>query len=241
MIGHRGAMACAPENTLASFREAFKQGADGVECDVHLSRDGEVMVMHDFTLSRTTDGQGPVVDHSSAALRELDAGGWYDPRFAGERIPLLGEVLDLAREEGERRGEPPVVVIELKAGSRRYPGIEAAVIERVRRAGWSHRALFISFDHFAVQEIKRLAPELATGILYHALPVDPVAMARAAGADAVAPSVETVEADQVERLHAAGLSVFAWTVRTPEEARRMAARGVDAFGANAPGGIKLAL
>lgn len=228
-------MACAPENTLASFREAFAQGADGVECDVHLSADGQVVVMHDFTLERTTSGQGLLADHPYHALRELDAGGWYEPRFSGEPIPLLSELLALVNEEGERRGALPVVVIELKAGSRRYPGIEAAVVAEVRKAGLSHRALFISFDHFAIQALKRLAPDCCAGVLYHALPVDPAAMARAAGADAVGPSVETVDADQVRLAHAAELSLFAWTVRTPDEARRMAALGVDAFGANAPG------
>lgn len=230
-------MACAPENTLASFREAFRQGADGVECDVHLSADGQVVVMHDFTLERTTDGHGAIAEHPYHALRELDAGRWHDPRFAGERIPLLSDLLALVRAEGERRGEPPAVVIELKAGSRRYPGIEEAVVAEVRKAGLAHRALSISFDHFAVREIKRLAPDLAAGILYHALPIDPVAMARAAGADTIAPSVGDVAAEQVQLAHAAGLAVFAWTVQTPDEARRMAAMGVDAFGANAPAEI----
>ncbi|MNX90265.1 Glycerophosphoryl diester phosphodiesterase [compost metagenome] len=230
-------MACAPENTLDSFREAFAQGADGVECDVHLSADGQVVVLHDDTLDRTTSGHGPVDALPYAELRALDAGSWYASRFAGAHVPLLSELLALVKAVGEARGVTPYVVIELKAGSRRYPGIEAAVIDEVRKAGLGRRALFISFDHFAIKTLKGLAPELAGGILYHALPVDPVAMARAARADAVAPAVEDVEADQVRALHAAGLSVFAWTVRTPDEARRMAAAGVDAFGANAPGEI----
>lgn len=230
-------MACAPENTLASFREAFRQGADGVECDVHLSADGKVVVMHDFTLDRTTTGHGALAEHSYDALRSMDAGAWYDARFSGERIPLLSDLLALAKEEGVRRAEVPVVVIELKAGSRRYAGIEQAVIAEIRAAGLDGRVFLISFDHFAVQEIKRLAPDLAAGVLYHALPIDPVAMARAAGADAIAPSVSDVADDQVRLAHQAGLAVFAWTVTTPEEARRMARLGVDAFGANAPGEI----
>ncbi|HEY9854311.1 MAG TPA: glycerophosphodiester phosphodiesterase family protein, partial [Stenomitos sp.] len=93
VIGHRGAMAMAPENTLASFREAIAQGADGLECDVHLTRDGQVVVMHDFTLDRTTEGAGAIAAHTLAELRRLEAGSWYDARFAGEPVPTLAQTL----------------------------------------------------------------------------------------------------------------------------------------------------
>src|SRR5919197_4354903 len=93
VVGHRGAMGYAPENTLASFELAVEQGADVVELDVHLSRDGQVVVIHDEQLDRTTDGRGLVGDRTLDELKRLDAGSWFDPRFAGQRIPTLHEVL----------------------------------------------------------------------------------------------------------------------------------------------------
>lgn len=231
VIGHRGAMAMAPENTLASFMEAIRQGADGVECDVHLTRDGQVVVMHDATLDRTSTGSGAIADHALADLAGLDAGGWYGDRFAGEPIPTLSSLLALVREAPR----PLIPVIELKAGSRRYPGIEAAVLSELDRHGLSSRAVLISFDHQAILQAKRLAPGVAGGVLYYAQPVAAASLAQAAHADALGPSLELVTAEEVTAAHAAGLKVFVWTAQTPTHARILRDLGVDAFGANAPG------
>ncbi len=230
VIGHRGAMAMAPENTLASFEEAFRQGADGVECDVHLTRDGQVVVMHDFTLDRTSTGKGAIADHTLADLAGLDAGSWYDPRFSGEPVPTLAAYLSLVAAAPRR-----LAVIELKAGSRRYPGMERAVLDDVRRHDLLERTVLISFDHHAILEAKRLEPRLAAGVLYYAQPVSAPDLASAARADALGPSLELVTAEEVAAAHAAGLKVFVWTAQRPEHARHLARIGVDAFGANAPG------
>lgn len=241
VIGHRGAMAMAPENTLASFREALAQGADGLECDVHLTRDGQVVVMHDFTLDRTSTGTGAIAAHTLADLGSLDAGRWYDPRFAGEPIPTLAMTLELLASESRRLNRPLVMVIELKAGSRRYPGIEQAVIRALAAHELTGRAVLISFDHHAIHEAKRLEPRVAGGVLYYAQPVHAPMLAQAANADALGPSAELVSAEEVASAHAAGLKVFAWTATDPEAARRLARVGVDAMGANAPGEILRAL
>lgn len=234
VIGHRGAMALAPENTLASFELALAQGADGVECDVHLTRDGQVVVMHDFSLERTTNGKGAIAEKTLSDLAELDAGSWFGSEFVGERVPTLDQFLAVLQREAARREHPPIAVIELKAGSGRYPGIEKAVVEAVRRAQWSAHTVLISFDHVAIQETKRLAPEISAGILYHAAPIDAPAMARAALADVLGPSRELLNAEAVERAQASGLQVFVWTALTPAHARQLAAMGVEAFGANHP-------
>lgn len=237
VIGHRGAMAMAPENTLASFKEAVAQGADGLECDVHLTQDGQVVVMHDFTLDRTSSGSGAIAAHALDELRGLDAGAWFDPRFAGEPIPTLEDTLRLAHEAPR----PLVMVIELKAGSRRYPGIEAAVVRLVRAHALAERTVLISFDHHAIHAAKGLAPEIAGGVLYYAQPVSAPMLALAAGADALGPSAELVTPDEVQAAHAAGLRVFAWTATSPASGLRLARLGVDAMGANAPGEILAAL
>lgn len=234
VIGHRGAMAMAPENTMASFLEALRQGADGIECDVHLSRDGQVIVMHDATVDRTTNGTGPIAELTFEALSRLDAGSWYDPRFAGERVPTLDAVLSLVKAESKRQDRPLLAVIELKAGSRRYRGIEAAVTQAILAADLSEQTIIISFDHRAILETKRLAPTITGGVLYYGQPIDPVHLARTANADFLGPSLECVSAEEVELAHQMGLKVFVWTVQTSEQALALATLKVDAFGANAP-------
>src|SRR5919109_2372877 len=126
--GHRGNAAECPENTLASFRSAIELGVDVIECDVHRSEDGGLPVIHDHLLDRTTSGSGLVRDQTMAEIKRFDAGSWKDPRFAGERVPSLDEVLGLARG---RVG----VAIEIKNLPLPYPGIEEAVVNAVQKAG----------------------------------------------------------------------------------------------------------
>src|SRR6266550_6815854 len=126
--GHRGNPDECPENTLASFRSAVELGVDLIECDVHRSEDGGLPVIHDHLLDRTTDGSGLVRDHTMAELKRFDAGSWKDPRFAGERIPSLDEVLALAKGKVG-------VAIEIKNLPLPYRGIEEAVVRAVKSAG----------------------------------------------------------------------------------------------------------
>lgn len=152
VIAHRGAAALAPENTLAAFKAAMAVGADAVELDVHLSRDGKLIVMHDETVARTTDGRGAIAELSGAEIRRLDAGGWFDASYAGERVPYLEEVLALDAHP----------VIELKYGSERYPRIEEAVVYALQEAGRMQDAVVISGNPSPLAALRRLAPELPT-------------------------------------------------------------------------------
>jgi len=227
IVAHRGASGHAPENTLAGFELALRMGADAIECDVHLSRDGQLIVIHDFTVDRTTDGHGPVARQSSVELKKLDAGSWRGPEFAGQRIPTLSEVLDLAR--GRAR-----VAIELKQGPVYYPGIEQTLGAAVRYAGMAEDVLVISFDHFALRRLREIAPEIAVGVLYAARPVDGVAMARAADAQILEPQWSMVTADDVEAAHEAGLLVVPWAVNDPEQMSSILALGVDGLATDYP-------
>src|ERR687886_2515618 len=148
VVGHRGAMGHCPENTLASFERALELGADWIELDVHLSRDGALVVIHDESLDRTTDGHGLVKDHTLAELKRLDAGAWFGAAFAGQGIPTLDEVLVWA---GER---DTIVDIEIKNAPIYYAGIEEAVIRTLDRYGMTERAIVISFDHRSVARVK---------------------------------------------------------------------------------------
>ena len=196
--GHRGNPAEHPENTLASFRSAIELGVDLIECDVHLSADGELIVIHDHTLERTTNGSGLVVQHTLAELSELDAGG-------GERLPTLAEVCALARD---RVG----LCIETKQIPIPYPGLEERLIAQLRESGMLDQSAVISFHHGGVRRLKELEPRLAVGVLEGARPIDPVAILRSAGADIYAPHYGAMDPELVQQIHAAGGVVGVWTV-----------------------------
>lgn len=227
VVGHRGASAYAPENTLASFELALEQGADLVELDVHLSKDGQVVVIHDERLERTTDGHGLVGEHTLAELERLDAGRWFDPRFAGQRLPALDEVLAWAA--GRTR-----LAIEIKNAPIFYAGIEEKIVRLLEQHGMREHALVISFDHHALRRVRDLDPDLITGAIYACRPAEPLQLASAAGAQVLEPHWAFVTPEDVAAAHAAGLWVSTWTVDEPDAFRRLIAWGVDGIATNHP-------
>lgn len=218
--GHRGNPAELPENTLASFRSALELGVDLVECDVHLSSDGRLVVIHDHTVDRTTNGRGPVRDLTGAELAALDAGG-------GERVPFLEEVLDLAAGRAH-------VAVELKQAPLPYPGLEEALLGLLREAEMVGQCAVISFSHPSAKLVKELEPGLVTGILDVGRPVDPVAMLEAAGADIFASHWTGCDPAMAEAIHDAGRSVALWVVDEPFSAAWTRACGPDAVFTNRP-------
>jgi glycerophosphoryl diester phosphodiesterase len=234
IVGHRGAMGYAPENTFASFERAVALGVDAVECDVHLSADGVPVVIHDHTLDRTTDGQGPVRARTLAELKRLDAGSWRGAEFAGQRLPTLDELLEWCA------GRVPLS-IELKNGPTFYDGLAEQIVELVRRRGMLARANVISFDHQAIRRVKELEPRLAAGVLFAARLVDAPAAARAAGAETIMPAYYFATSDVIEQTHAAGLTISVWTVDDPATAAELARRGVDAIASNYPDRVAAAI
>jgi glycerophosphoryl diester phosphodiesterase len=179
------------------------------------------------TVDRTTNGSGRIGDLSAADIRRLDAGSWFGSAFAGEPVPMLDEVLEWMHG---RVG----LVIELKLGPVWYPGIEEALVSLLRQHRAEPEVLVISFDHFAVRRVKGLDPVVKTAVMYGGRPIDPVAMARAAGADAVRPGHDTLTADDVATCHEAGLAVIPWTVNDAPSIRRMIELGVDGMSTNYP-------
>lgn len=224
-VAHRGASREAPENTLAAFRRALEAGAAAVECDVHRTRDGRLVVIHDSTVERTTDGRGPVAAFTFDALRRLDAGRWFAEAFAGEPVPALEEVLDLVR------GRVPLL-LEIKNGPVFYDGIEADIAAVLRGREMERAVLVMSFDHHAVRAMRAVAQEVATAIIYSARLIDAPAAAHAAAADALCPAWNFVTGDLVAEAHAAGLGVFPWTVDDEATMRRCLEWGVDGVTSN---------
>jgi glycerophosphoryl diester phosphodiesterase len=228
LFAHRGNSGEAPENTLAAFRQALDAGADGVEFDVQSSRDGVPIVIHDERLGRTVPGTGWVRDHTLAELKALDAGRWFSPAFAGERIPTLQEVLDLVR------GTPLRLNIELKTNRVAYPGLARQVVEMVQRLGLGPRAHVSSFNHKTLREARALAPQLEYAAVVYEQLVQPWAYARQWAFRALHPSLAATDEETVRGCHEAGLKVRVWVVDEPEDYARMEAWGVDAVISNHP-------
>jgi glycerophosphoryl diester phosphodiesterase len=218
--GHRGNPAEHPENTLVSFRSAIELGVDMIECDIHLSADDHLIVIHDETVDRTTDGRGLVREMTLDQLRRLDAG-------EGERLPLLQEVIDLA---AGRVG----LIVELKQGPLPYPGLEELLLGQLGGAGMIPEATAISFHHEWIGEIKRMQPELQVGLLDILPSGDPVALLRQYGADVYLPHYSGANRELVDRVHAAGGAVGVWVVDDEEAVASVRASRPDFIGTNRP-------
>jgi glycerophosphoryl diester phosphodiesterase len=227
IVAHRGASHYAPENTLAAFRLALEQGARAVECDVRRTRDKRLVVIHDATVDRTTDGSGLVSALPLDTVRSLDAGRWFGAEHAGERIPLLEEVLTLVRGRA-------LIQVEVKNDPIPTVGIEAQVVDALRGCGLEGDALVMSFDHQSIRIVQSLRSGISTGILYTARLVDPVAAARAAGANALCLNWAYLDRDVVTQASGAGLGLCVWTVDDEAAFKRCQELGVDAVATNDP-------
>ena len=228
---HRGGARLAPENTLAAFRNGMAMGVDVLELDLHVSQDGEVVVIHDATLERTTNGRGFVRQTPLAALRRLDAGAWFHARFAGERIPTLREVLEVVRVSGDDHLR---LNIETKYDAQAPPPppeFEERVVQLIREAGLGGRVIIQSFYYPSLSRLKALAPALPTAALRSARDPapDPVAVVRAAQADIYSPSSQLATREAVDALHRAGIPVVVWTVNNPVEMERLLGVGIGAL------------
>ena len=224
---HRGASGYAPENTIPAFELALEQGADAFELDVQLTRDDEVVVIHDETLERTTDGHGWVADHSLEDLRRLDAGHGHD-KFAGTRIPTLAEVFELVRD-----GDT-MVNVELKNSRMAYKGLEERVLDLIARFGLGSRVVLSSFNHYSLRHLVHLGAPNVLGALYSEPLWKPWQYAGRLGASALHPSLAATRRKVVEKSHEHGLAVNVWTVNEPDDIRRMVGLGVDAVITNYP-------
>lgn len=224
VVGHRGAAGLAPENTLPSLELALALGADAVEVDVHLSRDGVPVVIHDATVDRTTNGSGRVADLTVAELQSLDARGPFR-NLASARIPILEEVLAWAR--GKTR-----LVIELKGTD--HPDLVSKTIALIREYRLIDQSLIISFDHLALRALREACPELGTGALYAAKAADPAAIAAACRASVICPQWTGVTAEMVDASHQAGYAVSIWTVNQIDDFRQVRNLGIDAITTDYP-------
>lgn len=239
---HRGASGAAPENTLAAFQKAADLGADGVELDIQLTKDGEIVVIHDEIVDRTTNGKGWVKDYTFEDLRKLDA-SYQNIQQDGAvirqarkfeeyhdlQIPTMREVFELLKPTGL------TINIELKTGIIFYPGLEEKILKLTKEMGMEDRVIYSSFNHSTIAKIHELNPEAKTGFLYADGTIDMPEYGKAHGVTALHPALYNVQYPQfMEKCKAAGLKVNVWTINRPEYVEMAKAAHVDAVITNYP-------
>jgi glycerophosphoryl diester phosphodiesterase len=230
VAGHRGAKLRAPENTLAGFRAAKRLGAGWVELDAKLTRDGIPVVIHDQTLERTTDGAGRVESVTLKEIGWLDAGRWFAPEFAGEKVPTLAEALQAIAAEGLG------VNVEIKPCPGRERDTAEASIQVIREV-WpttSPAPIISSFQRASLEAAKKVAPELPRGLLLEEREIDWRETATRLGCKAIHPKWSELTAEWVAEIHKAGFACVTWTVNDPQAAKRLLGWGVDCIITDAP-------
>jgi len=221
IIAHRGVPAYAPENTLPSFQKALDMGADGLELDVHLCKDGHLVVIHDEKVERTSNGRGSVKDLTLPELKQLDFGAWFHRDFAGVTIPTLEEVLDFLK------GWHGLINIEIKSGPTPCPGIEERLVSLLKGFRLESEVIVSSFNHHCLKNIKQIAPTIHTGLLYTARLVEPWHYARSMHAAAIHPFFRNVTPELVRRCKQEGIVINPFTVDSEEDMASILAAGVD--------------
>ena len=223
IFGHRGSSAHAPENTLAAFELALKQGAPALELDAMLSADGQVVVIHDDSVDRTTNGSGKVRNMTLQALKELDAGSYFDPDFTGEKIPTLSEVF-------ETLGQKIFINIEIKNYAAPLDNLPSHIACLVQKFNLGEFVLFSSFNPIALLKLRRLLPQVASGLLIFHGSMGGWArgwLGRRFPCQAFHPDLRDVTPAFVASTHQTGRRMHVYTVNDPEEMKRLFALGVD--------------
>lgn len=221
---HRGASAHAPENTLPAFELAYTLGADGIELDVQLSRDGVPVVIHDERIDRVSNGTGYVCDHTLDELKGFHVNQHF-PEYGSVTIPTLAEVYDLVK------GMDLLINLELKNSEIFYEGLEEKVLRLAEEKGLEDRILYSSFNHYSMRKIRKLLPSARTALLYSEGFMDIGEYARRNGAYAVHPSLGNMDypgVDIVKECHDRDVRVHVWTVNEKADIERMRQMGVDA-------------
>ncbi|WOI42274.1 glycerophosphodiester phosphodiesterase [Bacillus altitudinis] len=222
IIAHRGSSSAAPENTIAAFDVAVEQGADYIELDVQMTMDQHVVVIHDDTVDRTTNGNGLVKSYTLDQLKKLDAGSWFEQQYTNERIPTLQEIL-------ERYSQRIGILIEIKHPKRQI-GIEKAVARIINRFSYSRHIIIQSFDVHALQRIKAFAPSLRTALI---IKPDAFKLTKrklttySSFANCLNMKKTMINRWWIDRIHTFGMDVFIWTVKDQKTADRIKKHPID--------------
>ena len=227
-FAHRGFSGKYPENTMLAFEEAIKAGADGIELDVQLTKDGEVVILHDERLDRTTDASGPVCSYALEELKQVDASYRYRGLVPAQHIPTLREYFELVKKE------PLVTNIELKTGILTYPGIEQKTWDLIKEYHLEDRILISSFNHHSILRMKTIAPDLCYGLLTASWLCNPGAYTESLGVSCYHPVYLSLTDETIEELKSHHIIINPWTVDSEDAIRDLIRRGADSIIGNFP-------
>ena len=229
VISHRGANRYAPQNTLPAFKKGFELGADGFETDVHITKDGKIVLCHNYTIDETSDGCGEVAKKTLADLKEYDFGKYFSEKFRGTEIPTIDEFLSFVKTT-----DISVLNIEIKSPKEEGTPIVSETIKAVKEYGLFDKLLISSFDPKILMEAKRIDKNCKTGFLYAPnsptllqMGWKPLKFCKEIGADAVHPHFSFVTKAYVKKAHEMGLMVNPWTVNSEKQIDKMIELGVD--------------
>ena len=232
LFGHRGSRGLAPENTIPAFRLGVSYGVDGIELDIHLSNDRKMVVMHEDTVDRTTDGHGKISEMTYEQINKLDAGVRFGVQWKGTRVPLLGDVFD-------EFGNSIMYKIELKHSSKVYPGIEEMLLEEINKRSLNDRVQVISFDFDSLKNIRELNDKIALGLIIFGKPVWFIEIARKLNAEWLQAFYGLIYPEDVKIVHDNGLKLGVWTVNESEEIQRYCRIGIDDITSDFPNLLKM--
>lgn len=221
IYAHRGNSSKYPENTMVAFESAIKVGADGIETDVHLTKDGVIVITHDEEISRVSTGKGMIIDLTLDELCQYDFGSFKGEEFEGQLIPTLDDLLDLVEDNDV------LLNIEIKMGFVLYPGIEEKLYEKIKERGFMDRTIFSSFNHYSLAKLKEIDPNVKTGALYQAGLYEAHNYAKTFGANALHPYYMAFDQSLLKDCHDNNLKVNLWTVNNVNQAKAFLDMGYD--------------
>lgn len=234
-FAHRGFSGKYPENTMLAFKKAVEAGADGIELDVQLTKDGEVVIIHDEKVDRTTNGAGNVRDFTLAELRKLDASYIYTGKMDVNPVPTFEEYCEWVKDL------PIVTNIELKTGVYPYPGIEAKVWKILQKYNLQDKVIISSFNHYSILQMRKLAPQLQYGLLTESWLVNPGAYVESVGVECYHPYYGSLTEETVAEVKSHNIAINTYTVNDVDAVKRLNALGIDIVIGNFPDMVKKVL
>lgn len=227
-FAHRGFSGCYPENTMLAFEKAIEVGADGIELDVQLTKDGEVVIIHDETIDRTTDGKGEVSSYTYEELQKFDASFKFRGQMGFNKIPTLREYFELVKNTNL------VTNIELKTGIKEYLGIEEKVWDLIKEYKLEEKVIISSFNHYSIMRMKKIAPTLKYGFLSETWIVDAGKYTYNLGVQCYHPYFPNMTKEIVEEIKSYGIEINTFTVNKEEDMRDLIEKGIDIIIGNYP-------
>ncbi|WP_110928664.1 glycerophosphodiester phosphodiesterase [Bacillus massiliglaciei] len=222
IFAHRGSKGTHPENTMAAFKEAERAGADGIEFDVHMSRDGQLVIIHDEKLDRTTFRHGLVKDYDAEELTGMDAGSFFAKEYESERIPLLEEVFEWAVSNKLKMN------VEIKTDKIAYEGIEEKIIDLIGKYHLEERIILSSFNHTSLDKARSINPQIERALLFQGLPANIVDVLKHAREKGFHPDRKSLTKEIIQNARELGYKVRPWVANKKNDLLLMKQYGVDA-------------